>query len=183
MQRQSSREKWSSSPNAQHAEWLIFKNIHLYLSISWKTNWQKGNNTQFHRMFHKIFIPADSGCSWYSCSTQVRPGRLHGGWPVRGARVLQWPDAFLARALHSVLVPLVILLLRWESLAGIHGPLDSVTPLSVNFVKCGKTVTYLGQNLKRMICCLAVFCTFDYICFSNTLTIAKVNFVIFLYYE
>ena len=43
MQRQSSREKWSSSPNAQHAGWLIFKNLHLYLSIPWKTNWQKGH--------------------------------------------------------------------------------------------------------------------------------------------
>ena len=160
MQRQSSTEKWSSSPHAQHAGWLIFKNIHLYLSIPWKTNWQKG-------------------CSWHSCYSKVQPGRLHGGWPVPGPGVLQWSDAFLARPLDTLLVPLVILLLRWESLARIHGPLDSVTPLSVNFVKCGKTVTYLGQKLKRMICCFAVYRTFWSICFSNTLTIAKVNFVIF----
>ena len=177
MQRQSSREKWSSSPHAQHAGWLIFKNIHLYLSIPWKTNWQKGHIKSYYtRIVPQMFT---LGCSWHSCYPKVQPGRLHGGWPVPGPGVLQWSDAFLARPLDTLLVSLVILLLRWESLARIHGPLDSVTPLSVNFVKCGKTVTYLGQKLKRMICCFAVYRTFWSICFSNTLTIAKVNFVIF----
>lgn len=76
---------------------------------------------------HKHYFFFSSGGYWCSCSSKVWTGRLHGGWQRAGAGVLQWSHAFLPRPLHPVILPLLILLLRWESLATIHGPLDSVT--------------------------------------------------------